>query len=467
MINKIYKRIHNKYLTLFKFLFFLRYLFGIFFISLFLFLSIPYFFDLKKKEQIIKNYLSESYGLTLNRFENIEYNLLPTPNFEIRNADIDIGEDFIRMNVESLSIYPKLLNIYNYKNFESNKLVLNKNKILLSDSDLKVLIKYIYNLKNKLIFKNLDLKISRNKSALINLNKIYFSNFGYNKNIVRGELFDKKFKISINDNYDKINFKLLKTGITADINLNEINKESKISGVFKTKLLKLNLKFNFDYDDRKLKIYNSYFRSKDLSFKNKSVITYLPFFSSTSIFKIEDINVKIFKNINVNKILSLRNLIKKINTNNEINFKSRRFSKNLINDLNLNINLAYGKLTYSKKISISESFFSCNGDINLLEEYPILHFDCSSTSEDKKNFLKLFAINYKIKNESLKFNVKGNINIFNNKINFKNITMNQDYQASKEDLNYFKQSFENILFDKDFSDIFSFKKIKEFILEVT
>ena len=467
MINKIYKRIHNKYSTLFKFLFFLRYLLGIFFISLFLFLSIPYFFDLKKNERIIKNYLLESYGLTLNRFENIQYNLLPTPNFEIQNADIDIGEDLIRMDVESLTIYPKLLNIYNYKNFESNKLVLNKNKILLSDSDLKVLIEYIYNLKNKLIFKNLDLKISRNKSALINLNKIYFSNFGYNKNIVKGELFDKKFKISISDNYDKINFKLLKTGITADINLNEINKKSKISGVFKTKLLKLNLKFNFDYDDRKLKIYNSYFRSKDLSFKNKSVITYLPFFSSSSIFKIEDINIKIFKNINVNKILTLRNLIKKINTNNEINFKSKRFSKNLINDLNLNINLAYGKLTYSKKISISESFFACNGDINLLEEYPILHFDCLSTSEDKKKFLKLFAINYKIKNEPLKLNVKGNINIFNNKINFKNITMNQDYQASKEDLNYFKQSFENILFDKDFSDIFSFKKIKEFILEVT
>ena len=27
------------------------------------------------------------------------------------------------------------------------------------------------------------------------LEKIYFSNYGYNKNIVKGELFDKKFKI--------------------------------------------------------------------------------------------------------------------------------------------------------------------------------------------------------------------------------------------------------------------------------
>jgi hypothetical protein len=45
--------------------------------------------------------------------------------------------------------------------------------------------------------------------------------------------------------------------------------------------------------------------------------------------------------------------------------------------------------------------------------------------------------------------------------------MNQDYVSSKEDLNYFKQSFETILFDKDLLSIFKFKKIKEFILEIS
>ena len=69
MINKIYKRIHNKYSTLFKFIFFLRYLFGIFFISVVLFLLIPHFFDFKKKDEIIKNYLLESYGLKLNNMK--------------------------------------------------------------------------------------------------------------------------------------------------------------------------------------------------------------------------------------------------------------------------------------------------------------------------------------------------------------------------------------------------------------
>jgi len=45
--------------------------------------------------------------------------------------------------------------------------------------------------------------------------------------------------------------------------------------------------------------------------------------------------------------------------------------------------------------------------------------------------------------------------------------LNKDYKASKEDLNYFKLSFERILFDNDFKSIFNLKKIKEFILEIS
>ena len=466
MINKIYKRIHNKYATLFRFIFFLRYLFGIFIISGVLFLTIPHFFDLKKKDTFIKNYLLESYGLRLNKYEKIKYISLPIPNLEIQNADVALEKGMIQMNVKSLSIYPKLLNIYNYKDFKSNKIVLKKNKISLLDLDLKILINYLYNLKKKITFKNLDLQINRKDVPLINLEKIYFSNYGYNKNIVRGELFDKKFKISLNDGYDKINFKLLKTGIVADINFNEIKKDNLISGIFKIKLLKSNLKFNFDYNDREIKIYNSYFRNRNLSFKNESLIIHQPFFSLNSIFKIEDINTKILRAININKILNSKGLIKKINSKNQINFKSKKFSTNLIDDFNFNADLAYGRLVYSKKFSISENIFKCKGEINLLEEYPILYFDCSITSSDKKKLLKQFSIKYKTKKESLNLNVKGNINILNSKINFKKIIL-KDYNASKEDLNYFKQSFETYIFDEDFISIFNIKKIRKFLLEIS
>ena len=99
MINKFYKSIHIKYSTLIKFLFFLRYLFGIFLISTVLFLLIPYFFDLKKKEQVIKNYLLESYGFELNKYENIRYSFFPTPRLKIHKANLGIESNLLQINI--------------------------------------------------------------------------------------------------------------------------------------------------------------------------------------------------------------------------------------------------------------------------------------------------------------------------------------------------------------------------------
>ena len=53
------------------------------------------------------------------------------------------------------------------------------------------------------------------------------------------------------------------------------------------------------------------------------------------------------------------------------------------------------------------------------------------------------------------------------KINFKNITMNENYRASQEDLRYFKETFENTFFDKNSREIFNLKKIKQFIFEIS
>ena len=58
-------------------------------------------------------------------------------------------------------------------------------------------------------------------------------------------------------------------------------------------------------------------------------------------------------------------------------------------------------------------------------------------------------------------------NIVNNKINFKNIMINDDYIASKNDLKYFKNAFEGVFLKKNFFEIFNLKKIKLFVLEVS
>ena len=45
--------------------------------------------------------------------------------------------------------------------------------------------------------------------------------------------------------------------------------------------------------------------------------------------------------------------------------------------------------------------------------------------------------------------------------------MDERYNASKEDLKYFKEIFEKILFDKNFLEIFDLKKVKKFIIEIS
>ena len=137
----------------------------------------------------------------------------------------------------------------------------------------------------------------------------------------------------------------------------------------------------------------------------------------------------------------------------------------MINDLNLLVDFTYGRLNYKKNFSLAKNLFECEGDINILEEYPLLYFNCSTIINDKKKLLKKFSIKTKIDEDILVLKAKGNINILNNKINFDHIYFNEK-SLSKEDLRYFKNSFENIIFEKSFFGIFDLKKIKNYILEI-
>jgi len=467
MIKKFYKTIFNKYSRFFRFIFFLRYLFGLFIVAIILFLIIPSFLNYEKRSEVFKKYLAKNYDFKISKYESIKYQLFPLPNFELTNLTINFDSSPVELNVKKLKIYPKLLSIYNNENFQSNKIVLNKSNIILRTLDLKFIVKEFLSKKNKLYFDDLNIRFYDETSLLVSLENIKFTNVGFKKNIVDGNIFGKKFKAKVNKSLNKINFKIHKSGVNVDVNLDKKNDKNSINGVFKSKILNTNLKFNFIYDEKSLNIYNSFFRSKNLSFENNNLIIFEPFLDIKSNFKIDDIDVKIFNKFKIEKLLTYKNLLKQINSKNEINFNSKKFNRNFIDKLDLKFDLAYGRLNYSKNISISDNIFNCKGSINLLEEFPLLFFDCLINSNTKRNFFKKFDIDIKKENEILNLSVKGNLSVINNKINFKEISMNNNYKASNADLNYFKEKFENILFEDNFIKIFNLKKIKEFILEIS
>ena len=72
----------------------------------------------------------------------------------------------------------------------------------------------------------------------------------------------------------------------------------------------------------------------------------------------------------------------------------------------------------------------------------------------------------KDKNKPVNLNIKGNLNLINKKINFSNISMNDNYIATKEDLKYFKELFQEIFLKKNLLEKLTNKDIKKFILEI-
>ena len=287
------------------------------------------------------------------------------------------------------------------------------------------------------------------------------------KNKIDGFVFNEKFKASLLDNPTIINFKILKTGIKTKLQITEKNKDSYVTGIFEGKILNSNFKLNFFYNKNLIKFDKFYFRDKKISLDSQGYLQLKPFSKIEISSEVNNIDKKIFNKLDITYLLQFKNLIKKINSQNEINFKSKRFSSDLINDFYLKTDLAYGRLLISKNFSISKTNFICASNINLLDQFPILYFECSIKSPDKKDLLKKFEINYKTKNEALNFLVNGNLNIKNNKINFNTIKLENQIEINAEDLQFLKSSFENILFDEKFIRIFNLSKIKKFISEIS
>ena len=466
MINKIYKTINNKYSKFFKFLFFLKYVFAIFLIAILLFLSIPKFFNYEKKQEILKDYLVNYYDLELINYDSIEFKVFPLPNLFIKDSNLKIKNKPVFFNTKNLNIFINFENIYNYENFKARKILLNDNKTILDIDKTNELLSYFVNLKYKFDVKKLNLNLKKKESSIIKIKNLYFSNYGYQKNKIKGEIFDKKFQVSLDSSKKNLNFKIIDTGINANFNF-ENNQNNLLMGISKINVVDNFLKFNFLILKDRFEISKANLRNKELSIFFDSSIKINPFFEIYSNININKIDKKLAKKLNLEKLLENQEILKKFNSNNKINYiKKKRWHKGLIESHFSEFSLAYGNLVFLNETSIPGGIINCKGDSLLIDEYPRLNFQCFFEIKDKKKFLKNFVPSKKFSKDSLNFDVRGSLNILNKKINFEKISINNKHDAKEEDILFFKESFEKTLFDENFSGMFNINKIKKFLFEV-
>ena len=86
------------------------------------------------------------------------------PNLEFEKCvKINLNSS-VNLNIKNLKIYPDFLSIYNYKNFNINKILIRNSDIKLKLSDLNLFVKIISNQNSKIsIKKNLFINVINKK----------------------------------------------------------------------------------------------------------------------------------------------------------------------------------------------------------------------------------------------------------------------------------------------------------------
>ena len=466
MINKIYKIIHNKYLKFFKLFLFLKYIFLIFLIAISLFLSIPKFFNYEKKENIIKNFLIKNYQLEIVKNNLITFNAFPLPHILFKDVNLKVQNGTTIFTVQNLKIFLNIKSIYNYKNFNVKKIILLNNKATIDINAVGDLYIFFEKLNKKISIQNLNLNLKKEKNVILEVKKINYYNYGYKKNKIEGESFNKKFRVLIYDNSKKLKLKILNTGINAQFNFEEEENKNLFLVNSKINILKNYFKLKLKIFNDYIEVYDSNFRNKDLSISFDSLVKTSPYFEIDNNVYINKFNRDFLENLNLKKFLEKKEIIKKLNSNNKIIFKQKKYYNNFFKPEILNLNLANGKLDFSNKNIISGGSIDCYGNSLITDEFPRIYFNCIFNILNKKKFLKTFSISRKIDEDSFKLTVIGSLNLYNKKINFKKITSNKNYNAKEEDMIFFKGAFERILFNEGFFGIFKKNKIKDFLLEI-
>ena len=87
------------------------------------------------------------------------------------------------------------------------------------------------------------------------------------------------------------------------------------------------------------KIADFFLREKNLSFNGEGLITIKPYFNINWNSEIININTEKISQLDIEKLLSYKDLLKKINSQINLSYQSKKFSKNFIDKFNLKTDL--------------------------------------------------------------------------------------------------------------------------------
>jgi hypothetical protein len=451
---------------------FLRYIFLIFITVFLIYLLIPKFFDEGKRYNYVKELLLENYDIKLENPSKITYKILPTPKIIIEN--LNFNTSFINGNVKYLELFLNLSQLYNYEYLKLRKISINESNLFLKVDEIENFAVYLKNLKNKIFINKSNLSVFDQDYQVINVQDIKFNNKKSENLVVTGYVFNKKFNMKLKKIINKniLFFNIPTIGLNSKIEFKNTGNLNSFEGDTQLRILDNNFQFSFKKIEKKIIIFNSFFRNNILQTTFDNNILIKPFFNFDLILNIKNIN---FKKINFEQISKSINklyiLNPKLNGKLKINYQNNSikssFNNKIIDEVNFEI-LFQNKdiLIKTGKISADKMNLSISGIFKDNDNFKVFNFNIFSSLDDINYILKKFKIKRKQNNALAKINVEGFLNLTSNKIKFNQIKINNKKISKKEELDYYEIQFEDLIIKNNVLNIFNKEKIKKFIEEI-
>ena len=306
------------------------------------YLSIPYLYN---KDQInikIKNQLLKKFNLNFTFSNNVDYNLLPWPNFTFQNVSIS-GKDQNFADFQKMKIYVSLKNLFLLKNIKTDNIFIEYGNFNLNKKNYNFFIDFLDNkfLETSFEIKNSNIFYRNIENDVLFINKINHMIYYYDSRELKNtlytenEIFNIPYSLTLQNNindkkiFSKINLTLLKLQIENEIEYSNNKKIGLINLIYNKNKSGANYQI-----DKETFILNFFDKSANQNFNYTAKLNFTPFYLSLS-GKTNKLDLEKLLNIN--------------------SFFAQIFKTEILNSKNLNINtniIAKKILPYSDLINL-------------------------------------------------------------------------------------------------------------------
>ena len=455
------------------------------FFFMFLYLSIPVFFNYEKAT--IENIICENKKLKCKIIGKVSYRFLPSPRYKIKNLKINTyfeKNNFITAKNAVVKISFKNLlakEKHKFKKIELNNFTSNINTKNLKKYDdiFKTQTSYLpISLTNgEITFykdktNNKDNYVAKIKNAKVNL-KIFAD---YVNAKLNGEFLNDKISIKLNKKNVKNNLttnivlKMPKSSLLAKTSFfNSKEKKNIKKGNFSFKQNHHKITGIFNYKNGAINIEKSNLRNTYIDGKLDGKIKLIPFF---------DFNL----NLNLNSIyftrlynyflsLSPEEQKKLFKINNKINGKLSLDTDKIYSNGNLVKSFESRLKFYNGNLKIEQFLFNLGnlgaadlvGTLTNDNKFSNLKFESNVFIDDEKKFLRKMNI-YKKSSISPNLFFSGNFDFKKIQISFYEVS--EQKSLNIEDVNFIENEFNDFILENGFKDLFNFKKFKVFLKSI-